>query len=690
MAKIIKIAYFPSTTPRDVVLGSNGIALDNYCTKAITTEDLSGTYLLDATFIIENNILDYLDEENILKVRMDYGDEVFRISKVTKGTRYIDVVARQVTIADTMTMYLNDARPTNTSGLGALNHILTASDVGKDRAKEIFVNSDISDISTAYYQDMSVYQAIHDCDQSFLNRWGGEVQRRGYTLTINKSIGANRGVCIREGKNLTGFNADTNLDNLCTRGIGKGFNGIKGNYVYSPKANKYAKVYTKTFEYDNIRLRGDDTEESSENTYFDTKEEVITELDRLVALEFSNNNVDEIKATYNINFVQLEKTEEYKDYVQAERVFLGDTIRVYIPKLDTDIQVRVTEKKYDVLAQKTEELTLSNTPEKSVISMSNIISDLKEQYKSTGNNSIADYINGIIKAGMKDSYVIVRNGELLAMDTQDINTATVVTRLNKNGLGFSSTGYYGEYTYGFTLDGKINASLISTGILSTILIQNADGSFQIDLSGTGGASFLNANKLAMRMERNALNFYDWKDGGYIGSLGSTRNIENDKPFIELWHELTTGMSFGYRNSEGTISPYLRLDKNGALDEEIKTPIQVYKDVGVMNYAGLLLYGKDKKIPLGVLDLDVNNNVHLCCGRESDNRKLSLGAIDENDYKTFINWIILSKDKIEILKKLYITTTWSGNTGLFSLDGILDSINNTLDDFNNRLNNLETK
>lgn len=481
MGKAVKIAYFPSTTPRNVVLESNGIALDNFCIKAITTEDLSGTYLLDATFVIKDEIIDYLQEENILKVKMDYGDEVFRISKVSKSTRYIDIVARQITIADTIAMYLDDVRPTNANGLSALNNILTGADAGEGRVKEIFVNSDITDVSTAYYQNMSMYKAIHDCDQSFLNRWGGEVQRRAYTLTINKSIGANRGVCIREGKNLTGFSADTNIDDLCTRGIGEGYNGIKGNYVYSSKADKYAKVYTKTFEYSNIRLKGDDTEEDSENTYFNTKEEVIKELDRLVALEFSNN-VDELKATYNINFVELEKTEEYKNYIQAEKVFLGDTVRVYIPKLDTDIQVRVIEKKYDVLAQKTEELTLSNTAEKSVISMSSIISDLKNQYKNTGNNSIADYIDSIIKAGMKDSYVLVRNGELLAMDTQDVNTATIVARLNKNGLGFSSTGYYGEYTYGFTLDGKINASLISTGILSAILVRSIDGKSWFNLS----------------------------------------------------------------------------------------------------------------------------------------------------------------------------------------------------------------
>jgi hypothetical protein len=168
---------------------------------------------------------------------------------------------------------------------------------------------------------------------------------------------------------------------------------------------------------------------------------------------------------------------------------------------------------------------------------------------------------------MKNSYVVVRDGELLAMDSKDINTATVVTRLNKNGLGFSTTGYYGKYTYGFTLDGKINASLISTGILSTILIQNADGSFRIDLSGSGGASFLNNNKLAMKMERNSLNFYDWKNENYIGSLGSTRNATQNKGYIELWNEITSAISLGYKKSDGSIAPYVRLDKYNIFDDE---------------------------------------------------------------------------------------------------------------------------
>ena len=90
MKEQIKIAYFPSNAPKVQVLTYNGKTLDNYCVSCSTEEDFSN-YTLDARFIIKDNIQDLLAEENILKVQLDYGKEIFRISKVTIGTKYIDI-----------------------------------------------------------------------------------------------------------------------------------------------------------------------------------------------------------------------------------------------------------------------------------------------------------------------------------------------------------------------------------------------------------------------------------------------------------------------------------------------------------------------------------------------------------------------------------------------------------------------
>lgn len=464
MKKQIKIAYFPSTTSKNVVLGSNGKSLDRHCIKCNTEEDLtSGNYILDATFLIEDNLQDLLQEEVILKVLMDYGEEIFRVSKVNVGTRYIDIVARQITIADSLTLWLEDVRPTNMSGSSAVGYLVS----NAEGTKEIQVISDITAIATAYYMRMNLYKALHDSENSFIERWGGEVLRRGYIEYINNHIGTDRGFTIREGKNLLGFECESNIDSLVTRARGQGFNGILGNYINSPLINSYSKVYTDIIKYDDVKLKDENNDEG-----YSTLVQAQAELDRRIGLEYSKNGIDKIKASYNINFVQLEKTEEYKDYIIAERVYLGDTIRVYIPKLNTDIQVRAIAKKYDVLAQKTIEIKLSNYIEPKALTIDKIMEKLEsiETAESILYQAKED-ASALIKSGLKNSYVIVRENEIVIGNTKDINTMTKVWRWNNNGLGYSSTGYYGTFGTAITNDGRIVADFITTGVLNAGIIK---------------------------------------------------------------------------------------------------------------------------------------------------------------------------------------------------------------------------
>ncbi|MFG5501966.1 hypothetical protein ACFJYO_16375, partial [Enterococcus faecalis] len=60
--------------------------------------------------------------------------------------------------------------------------------------------------------------------------------------------------------------------------------------------------------------------------------------------------------------------------------------------------------------------------------------------------------------------------ELLIMDTTSINTARKVWRWNVGGLGFSSTGYNGNYELAMTNNGLIVADRMATGTLRAINI----------------------------------------------------------------------------------------------------------------------------------------------------------------------------------------------------------------------------
>lgn len=626
--KTVKICIFDKNSTPSQVLGFNGdYILDNICTKAETTEGMDGLYDLDANFIVDSEgLYKQIHDEAILKCNLDYGEEIYRIAKLQKNNRDIVVFARQITISETLDMWIEDIRPTEASGLSALNNLKTGS-IGK---KDINVFSNITTTSTAYYQRMSMYKAIHDSDQSFINRWGGEVQRRCYNLTINNKIGSDRGVQIRSRKNLTGFEANTNIDNVVTRIRAIGYDGIDaGVFIDSPLINKYSAIKTKEIKYDDVKVA---TENNPDEGYA-TLGEAQAELIRCAKLEFSENHIDELRADYLINFVYLEQTEEYKDYVQAERVQVGDTVHVYEENHDINISVRVVKKRYDVLRQKVIEIELSNTDiSQKTITTSDILAELNSIINKSENNNVSDIIQSMINSGIKDSYVIPRQNEIIVADNKDINLANNIIRINKNGLAFSKNGYYGDYDYGFTIDGVINASLIATGILSTILIQNADGSLQIDLGGTNGIMTKKDGKNAIELAGTILKFYDWDgDGNNIGQLYSSRlNGDESIPGIVLANKLNSFLSLSYERDSSFFS-YIRLDKDN-IDNTTNAPITIFEETDFA--ASQMWFGYDIN---SIYNSNTNNfvanvkNNYNIADRDSSLNRLSLSKNTFNLY-----------------------------------------------------------
>lgn len=522
MNKAVKICIFNKNTPKETVILSNGDAiLDNICTSCKVTENLDGTYGLDAEFIIDDDGLwEYLQEEAILKIKVDYGDEYFRITKPRKTRNRIIIYAIQVTIYETIHLWLNDVRPTGLNGTAAINWILD----GAVGVKELEVYSNISASNTAYYEDMNMYKAIHDCDQSFLNRWGGEIQRRGYLLKILDKVGKDRGVQIRSCKNLKGFEANTDVDSITTRIKPKGYDGITINgFIDSPILNNYARAYTKEFTYSDVKVKSSE----SETEGFNTLEEAQAELKRLAQLEYTENNVDIISADYTIDFVDLSQTEEYKNYIKAEKVYIGDEVSVFESKLNINVVVRAIERKYNVLTQKVEEIKLSNK-DIGRKSINDVMIDISKDIEKN-DNSIEKWIQSFINSGIKDSYVFYNKEELVVCDSPTIEEAIHVWRFNKNGLAHSANGYQGPYDVALTANGQINANMI--------------------LAGTLKGQYIDARNMVIKDE----------DGNVTFSVGSDAIVRMIQGLIDISDE---GIRINLQDSENNIVGYVIYDGQG--------------------------------------------------------------------------------------------------------------------------------
>lgn len=552
---------------REEVLTTNGLYnLSEITLNSRITEEFNGEFSLEETYAISKNVFNEevynnIQEEKIIKVDDEYGEEVFRIAKVRKDKTSIYIYARQITIADQLTLYLNDVRPENTNGQGALSHLM-ANAVGRN--KDFFLTSDLSNTTTAYYTDMSLYDALFKADNAFVTRWGGETIRRQYNCKINQRIGEDRGVVIKSKKNLIGFEINSNLDELTTRIIPKGFDIIKANPVDSPLINNYSSIYTKVIKYDDVKVKN----ENNPDEGFDTLEQAQTELTRRAKEQFSVFNVDKIQAEYTLNFIDLSRTEQYKDFQIAESVNIGDIVNIQEDVYNTNIKARVIKRVYSPKLKRRIETKISNiSQDYKTISVESILKELEKQLETSKNPNLADYINTMIEAGLKDSYVVLKPNELLIMDNKDITKAKNVTRYNKNGLGFSTTGYYGNYEYGFTIDGKINASLISTGILSTVLIQNADGSVRLDLGKRGGLDFYANGHKSITIQRQSIDLYDWEGTSRVeevGSLFTSRRIINGSDSqlagINLSHNENSYLALSYKNpATGKFRSYVDFD-----------------------------------------------------------------------------------------------------------------------------------
>lgn len=189
-----------------------------------------------------------------------------------------------------------------------------------------------------------------------------------------------------------------------------------------------------------------------------------------------------------VDFVQLWQTPEYENVASLQRVRLCDLVSVYYPELgiiaSSQKVIRVV---YNVLLERYDEMELGTAKITYTESIASTLAEdiqaaMEQQHnyieqRATELQQLIEHQTELITGGLGGHVVMNLNAdgepqEILIMDTDDITTAVNVLRLNKNGIGFSTNGYYGPYASAWTIDGSFNADFISAGSLSANLIQS--------------------------------------------------------------------------------------------------------------------------------------------------------------------------------------------------------------------------
>ncbi len=436
---------------------NNGLGiLSDFKTSPKIKESLNGSFELNFDYAIKGQNAEYLIVDNIIKAPYDNTYQLFRIKKVKPSLTKINVYAAHI-FYDLSENFLTDVAPTQKSGVNAISWLLENAMF----PTKFKVTGDVISDNSARYVRKNIVDAILGADNCIVKRWGGEIERDNFNIIYHKERGKDRGVYIKQGKNIKEIEIAIDFTTVFTRVIPQGANELllPELYVDSPLIKTYRNPIITKYEFNDIAVDETTTEEQA----YEKLREASKKL-------FSDDGIDKPTISVKVNWLELSKMDEYKErYSNFEYVRLGDTVTVQA--LGYEYKIRVITVEYDCLLNRYTSFEIGDPKADYVGNQTeNIIGEIQKNSSSVLQQA-KQAATALINSGF-GGHVRIYPDRILIMDTEDEATAKNVWQWNLNGFAHSSTGPNGDYELGMTIDGQIVADRITTG---TMDVQRING-----------------------------------------------------------------------------------------------------------------------------------------------------------------------------------------------------------------------
>lgn len=317
-------------------------------------------------------------------------------------------------------LILRDCRPTNMTAQAALNWMLSAAGgTGK-----YSVSSDLTTRSTAYYQNKNFIQALNsDEDNSFVNRWGGQIVYNNWKIEINQSAGQDNGLRLSLSKNISGIEVDEDDSSFLDTIIPVAYNGrtYPNEVVDTSRRQKYRTAHRGFVTYDWIKLAEDANEEEEDGVIVcGSLTDLYTELEKAAKADFDAGMYN-IAHSYSIDYLDTFGLEEWDGYEASQRLWLGDTVYCY--NLDDNVEEKqqVIELTYDIVTGKVTDIVLGTYVNQYYNSAHDIITAAGNVIDTGTMTVMAEKVAGLINAAnaqLKAQYDAATETHYPAMITQ--------------------------------------------------------------------------------------------------------------------------------------------------------------------------------------------------------------------------------------------------------------------------------
>ena len=494
------IKIFNST---DTIFTTNGNIVINP-RKAIVHKKDNDAFYLDCETGIE--YIDYLVDGNIIVANTPQGNQAFRISNSEKRGNKIILKANHV-FYDTKNYLVEDAFISNKNCNNAMDDL----NFSTDTKSPFNTISDISTINSHHFVRQSLYESI----QTVLQLWGGHLVRDNFNIGIMATVGNDNGVTVQYQKNLKDISCQYNWDNVVTKLLPVGKDGLMLPEKYVLSSTQYGIPYTRTVSFSqNI----DEKNYPDANSY---KQALIEDL-RQQASEYLLAN-DKPKANYTVK-ANLEKITDIGDVIHVKDYRLGLNLLTNVISFEYDC----IQKKYTEIEFGTFKKSLSGFASTVVSSAKSAINEQNATLQIKLNSELEKSRDDIMRV-LGNSYVIYDGDKILIVDKLPKEDATNVIRINNGGIAFSRNGINGTFNSAWTINGTLNMQNINVINLTADLIKGGTLKLGSESNASGIVEIYDgSNNLISKMDKDGIKVIG-NDGSYVlmnndvGFAGFDRN-----------------------------------------------------------------------------------------------------------------------------------------------------------------------
>lgn len=480
----------------DKLFSSNGDKIIKPLRAIVHKED-NGSFHLDLETDL-SYVNDFV-EGKIIVAPTPQGEQPFRINNLVKTKTKITAKCMHV-FYDSANLLIADSYVVDKNCNDALDHLNSStSDLSPFNTL-----SDVTSINSYRCVRTSLYEAIN----VVLERWGGHLVRDGFNIQIKSQIGQDNGVVVRYAKNLKDITCEENWDNVVTKLLPVGKDGLLIDGLYMSSGIQYEIPYTKTVSFNQDDISKDNyTDEEGNFDETSYNEALMQDLLTQANNYLQNNSIPQVNYTLRAN---LEKISD-----------IGDTIDVYDERLGINITTNLIAYDYDCILGKYIELEFGNFKQKLSDLMGTItnntqqiVSEKTDTLQVTLGQELQNATDKIWST-LGSSFVIYEGDKILVVDTLPKEQATNVIMINSGGIGFSQSGINGTFQSAWTIDNVLNMEQINVINLTADLIKGGTLKLGSNLNQNGQLEVYDeANNLIAELNKSGLKMYG-VDGSYV-------------------------------------------------------------------------------------------------------------------------------------------------------------------------------